>query len=236
MINKKSNNAIFLMVNIFFSFVALMLTICLLIFNWYGDSGIFIKIPCSSCFFAMAITNLIFALKYKVSNIKAPIILFCAFAIALSADIAINYNIIPGFILFAIVHALFISTFYFIKKFHWLDLVCGLMILIIGVCIVTFSKSIIWPSNVIRAFVYLYLVIICMMTGKAISNFILQRNKTNLMIMIGAILFLISDALLLFDKWANLNAQNFHCHIFYYPAEIVLAYSMYAFVREHNNI
>ena len=65
------------------------------------------------------------------------------------------------------------------------------------------------------------------MVGKALSNFVASRNLQNLIILLGSVLFFISDLMLLLGKFANLPIiVDVLCLVTYYPAEILLALSI----------
>ena len=72
-----------------------------------------------------------------------------------------------------------------------------------------------------------YALIISLMVGKAIANFIKEKSKLNLIILIGSSLFFFSDFMLLFSVFSNLGLVFLAlCLITYYPAEFILAYSI----------
>jgi hypothetical protein len=76
------------------------------------------------------------------------------------------------------------------------------------------------------------------MLGKAISNFVFkEKNVVNLIIIAGSALFFLSDLMLLFDVFGNVGRwADRLCLIFYYPAEYLLAISIYyASKRRGNN-
>ena len=71
-------------------------------------------------------------------------------------------------------------------------------------------------------------LIISMMTGKAISNFIREKNAVTTVLVIGCSLFLFSD-LMLCASWFMDTGRitSILCMVAYYPAEILLAHSVY---------
>ena len=74
-----------------------------------------------------------------------------------------------------------------------------------------------------------YALIISFMVGKAISNILKENNFTNIIIMIGSILFFISDFMLLLNKFGNIIVTNYLCLGTYYPAQFLLAFSLFAY-------
>ena len=69
-----------------------------------------------------------------------------------------------------------------------------------------------------------YAVIICIMTGKAIMNFIRIKNRFNLILALGSVLFLISDIMLLMAYFSKIDFpfSNF-CLALYYPGQCLIA-------------
>jgi hypothetical protein len=86
-----------------------------------------------------------------------------------------------------------------------------------------------------KAVIYAYGVIISIMLGKAISNcFSSLDNKVKYPILIGALLFYLSDLFLLFYKFAGIDGfTRFLCLHLYYPANCILAFC--AFLSIYSN-
>lgn len=228
-----TTNKVFLTINIVMAFVTLLLAITLIAWNIKGSTAIEYKSAASASFAALGISNLIYAIIIKKKRIIVPILMTCALLFAMAADVILQMDgmFMIGGALFGIAHILFIVSFCFIKRVHWLDLI-GLIPGIIVVILILVSPIFTWENTTIKIFACVYAIIVCLMGGKGISNFIRERNKLNLVILVGALLFMISDFCLLFDMFADINPCNLHCHIFYYPAEIALAMSIYVF--DHN--
>ena len=82
---------------------------------------------------------------------------------------------------------------------------------------------------------FVYALIISAMVGKAISNFIRERNLLNFILMVGAILFFISDLMLLLRWFMNLGEwAGTLCLATYYPAECILAYATFHYAAIQN--
>ena len=71
------------------------------------------------------------------------------------------------------------------------------------------------------------------MVGKAVSNYIQDRSVQNLIILIGSILFFVSDFMLLLNLFSTIKIRVFGQSLFrllclttYYPAEFMLAHSI----------
>ena len=65
------------------------------------------------------------------------------------------------------------------------------------------------------------------MVGKAISNLLEEKNATNITIVVGSILFIISDLMLMLDKFGSIPGTNYLCLGTYYPGQFILAFSLF---------
>ena len=69
-----------------------------------------------------------------------------------------------------------------------------------------------------------YAVIISIMLGKSIGNYITNKNAGSSVIMLGALLFFISDVMLVFDNFANISPVfDYLCLATYYPGVFLMA-------------
>lgn len=228
----------FLAANIVMGFITLLLAINLIAWNYVTPQAdktpIVYKAIASVSFALTAIMNLVFVFIKKNKKIIPPILITSALLLSMTADIVLEFSFIAGGAIFAASHILFICAFSFILKFHWLDFVCGIVPAVIVVLLICFNPIFEFDDTIMEVFGCLYALLICLMGGKAISNFIRERNKINLVIFIGSILFMVSDFMLLFDHFGQIglypiDTHHIHCHIFYYPAQITLALSIYIY-------
>ena len=73
-----------------------------------------------------------------------------------------------------------------------------------------------------------YALIISMMVSKGITNLIKSQTITNIIIVVGSVLFLFSDLMLLLNQFASMGRiASVLCIASYYPAQIALAYSIF---------
>ena len=87
-------------------------------------------------------------------------------------------------------------------------------------------------SSFMKSICSVYALIISMMVGKAVSNFLEDKNTSNKMIVIGSILFFVSDMMLMLDKFGSVPGTSYLCLGTYYPAQFVLAYSMFKYAKK----
>lgn len=228
----------FLAANIVMGFITLLLGINLIAWNYVTPqlekTPIVYKAIASVSFCLTAILNLAFVFIKKNKKIVSPILIASALLSSMTADIVLEFNFIAGGAIFALSHILFICAFSFILKIHWLDLICGIVPAIVVILLICLNPIFEFKDAIMQTFACAYALLICLMGGKAISNFVRERNKINLIIFIGSILFMISDFLLLFDHFGQsgtypIDTHHIDCHIFYYPAQIALALSIYIY-------
>ena len=151
-------------------------------------------------------------------------ILLLAQIFACAGDIVLEINFANGAIVFGIGHVLFLVAFYVLNKFNWKDLPFILCLVVIVVLLLTLYPN--FDFKGMKAVIYAYGVIISIMLGKAISNcFSSLDNKVKYPILIGALLFYLSDLFLLFYKFAGIDGfTRFLCLHLYYPANCILAF------------
>jgi uncharacterized membrane protein YhhN len=146
---------------------------------------------------------------------------------AMCGDIVLNVWFIGGAILFAVGHVFYFVAYCFLQKFKWLDLIFGASIFIPSVLFITLAPIFDFGGIIMELVCIVYAIIISIMLGKAISNFVREKNLTNLLILIGSILFFFSDLMLLLNVFANLSVVfDVLCLVTYYPAECILALSL----------
>ena len=172
-----------------------------------------IKITASVFFMLAATVNLIYALKYFPDKKLPSVILTVGVFFAMSADIAINLNFIAGAAIFALGHICYFIAYSLMQKPRPTDFIPAMIIFIPIVLFMMFSPLLDFGS-----------VIICIMTGKAIMNFIRIKNRFNLILALGSVLFLISDIMLLMAYFSKIDFpfSNF-CLALYYPGQCLIA-------------
>jgi len=204
--------------------IALVLTSCAC-FTVFG--GLWLKGLTSAGFVFIGILNFVYLILKKNVSLKCPSILLAGLVFAMLGDIVLNIHFIGGAVLFAIGHIFFFISYCFIAKLKWLDLICSSIIFIPAVLLITLAPFFNFGGILMELICVAYALIISFMVGKAIANFISNRCITNLIIMIGSILFFFSDLMLLLYKFGELpKIFDILCVATYYPAECLLAYSI----------
>ena len=192
---------------------------------WYmiGDSTI-VKGITSGVFVIMGIINLIYAIKNKTKYKEFAILMVVGLFFAMLGDILLEIEFIVGAGFFALGHVLFFVSYCFIQKFNIKDIFYGALIFIPATLVILLVPIFEFNGLLMQIVCIIYAVIISCMVGKAINNYIIIKNKLTLIVLIGSILFIISDICLLFNVFASVpKFIGVMCLLTYYPAEIFLA-------------
>ena len=211
-------------INLVLFLITIAIDVCFIVL---GMPYIF-KTISSVLFVILGIINFIFIFKLEQRNKLFKYFMLLGLVFACLGDIVLIDYFIYGAILFAIGHVFFFVAYSILHKINWKDIVIALAIF--AVALVVILALPIFSFNGMLPVVIVYAFIISFMLGKAISNFAFNKEfKTqNLIIMIGSILFFLSDLMLLFNVFADVsNIFDIMCLVLYYPAELILASSIY---------
>ena len=75
-----------------------------------------------------------------------------------------------------------------------------------------------------EALCLIYAVIISVMAGKAVMNFLRVKSRLSLILALGSVLFVISDIMILMHGFSSIEAPfDELCVSIYYPAQCLLA-------------
>lgn len=187
-----------------------------------------LKSTASGLFVACGLFNLIYCYKNNfTANKRFMILLFTGLVFAMLGDIFLIDFFILGAGLFAVGHIFFFIAFCTLSKVHYLDFVCGGIIFAFSLLII-----LLYPKFDFKNMIFVvicYALIISLMLGKAISSLRLKDNKAlNVIIFFGALMFYLSDLMLVFEVFAPVPfIFDTFCLALYYPAEFILAFSIY---------
>lgn len=220
--NEKKVNIMYL-VNIMFFILVMQFNIL-----YIKVTGLVFKAIASALFLVLGGINLYFVLKNKVANKKFSIIILVGLFFAMLGDILLEINFMIGAIFFAIGHIFFFVSYCFLNGFKATDLIYGLVIIVPAVLLITLAPFFDFGGIVMEILCICYAVIISFMLGKALANFVKNKNAINLVILLGSFLFFFSDLMLLFNVFSNIGGSVFGCLCLgtYYPAEVLLALSI----------
>lgn len=197
-----------------------------------GFGGLWLKGLTSFGFVLMGAVNLIYAIKTK-SPLKFYIIMTIGLVFSMLGDIVLNIFFIGGAILFAIGHVFYFIAYCILERFNIKNLIPAALIFVPCALLITLSPIFDFGGILMELVCVFYALVISCMVGKSISNYINIKSLSNLIIMIGSILFCFSDLMLLFDVFAAVpSIFGILCLASYYPAQILLAFSLFKKIEE----
>ncbi len=233
---KTTKRKIYLLINIVF-------TIVISVFNtFYQYNNFNYVLKCFTCggFALLSVINFTYFIKSKVkaTEIYVPLFMMLGSIFCFAGDAMLHEIFVFGVALFALGHIFFIVSYCFLKRLNWLDLIIGGSIGVFAVLMVLLVPYFTFEEVVMQIAVAFYALILSMMLGKAISTFIKEKNKMNLLILVGASLFFFSDLMLLFGMFSPAsNVVNHLCMATYVPANIIFAFSiLYFFVKKEDTL
>ncbi len=196
-------------------------------------SGLWLKGVTSAIFVIIALVNL-YLVQQEGETIGGRFKLFMCIGLGVCflADILLNIWFIVGALVFAIGHVFYFLAYNELGKTTLKDLFFAL-----GVAIPSVIVLVLYPFDYQGLFVVIvfYALIISCMVGKSISLMFYGSGSrfSRIIIMVGSILFFVSDLALLFNVFGNggVVADNI-CLLTYYPAQGLLALSVYLASRK----
>lgn len=212
---------------------AVLILVSDILFMYTNINIYIIKTLASALFVLCGAFNITLAFFEKGKNRYKSIIILIALIFAFIGDVVLIGNFILGAIFFAIGHIFFFLYFILLYKPKWVDLIVFAIIFGISASLILFLP--IFDFGNLKYLILIYALIICLMLAKAIGNYIEERNYANLIIMLGALLFYISDLTLVFSNFTDIAPKLFDdiCLWTYYPAQFLLAFSIYLKNKEN---
>ena len=216
-------NKTLLILNVVFFVAILVFDILLLCFR---EPYIYKTIP-SVLFVLCGVINFIYVFKLEQRNKVFKYLMLIGLIFACLGDIVLIDYFVIGAILFAIGHIFFFISYSVLQKIKLRDILIALGIFVVSLIVILVPQ--IFDFGEMLPVVIVYAFIISFMLGKAISNVIEKEYRfENIWIMIGSILFFLSDLMLLFNVFTDISIVfDIICLILYYPAEFILASSIY---------
>ena len=186
-----------------------------------------LKCICSGLFALLGFVNLAYALKTKQTNTKFYIGMTAGLVLAFLGDVLIGYDFIIGAATFALGHVCFVVAYCFMQKMQKLDYIISGVLFLGCLIFLLFCPLLTFEEPIFRIVCIVYALIISTMLGKALGNFVRERNAVTGTIAGASILFFFSDLMLVFDWFIGLWSWTDHaCMGTYYPALCFLAFSM----------
>lgn len=211
--------------------VNLLVIATILVLNYFYQSNGFdftLKCICSGLFATLGLANLGYALATRVGNTKFYVGMAAGLVFAFLGDYLIGYDFIVGAATFALGHVCFVIAYCLMQRMKALDyIISGGLFLGCAVFLV-FCPLLTFDPPMFRFVCIAYALIISTMLGKAVGNFVRERNLVTGTISVASGLFFFSDLMLVFDWFIGLWSWTDHaCMGTYYPALCGLALSMF---------
>lgn len=186
------------------------------------------NLPTKGCasfgFFLLGLINLIYGSREKYGYRSFAVLMVVGLFTGMAADIVLEINFMMGALVFAVGHIFYIIAYTRILPFKIRDLLPGLVIFAFIAGLVLFLPIFDFGGSVMQIVCVVYAAIIGIMVGKAISNYSRLPKALTKTLMIGSLLFLLSDTALLFSNFANVpDIIGSVCVNTYYPGQVVLA-------------
>ena len=205
------------------------LSIILIFDAWYMfGGGLFAKSIASIMFVVAGIVNYIYCTKSRV-DLKFPKWMLVALTCAMLADIILVLNFYLGVVVFALGHVFYFISYCMLQKINRKDFVCGTGIFVFSFLVIQFVPILDFGSSFMKNICCVYALIISFMVGKSVSNLLKDKNETNIVIVVGSILFFISDFMLMLDKFASISGTSYLCLGTYYLGQFILAFSLFKY-------
>ena len=211
--------------------VNIVVIAAILILNYFYQSNGFdftLKCTCSGLFAALGLFNLVIAIKDKASNLRFYVLMALGLVLAMLGDVLIGYDFIVGAGTFALGHVCFVIAYCFLQKIKGLDLVVSGVIFLGALLFLLLCPLLTFDVPVFKIVCIVYALIISTMLGKAIANFLREKNAVTALLALGSALFFFSDLMLVFDWFIGLWDWTSHaCMGTYYPALCLMAFAMW---------
>ncbi len=186
-----------------------------------------LKCVCSGSFALLGLVNLVYALKTKQPNAKFYIGMAAGLVFAFLGDYLINGDFIIGAATFALGHVCFVIAYCFMRKMQKLDYIVSGVLFLGCLAFLLFCPLLTFEVPIFRIVCIVYALIISTMLGKAVGNFVREKNAVTGTIAASSFLFFFSDLMLVLDWFIGLWSWTDHaCMGTYYPALCFLALAM----------
>ncbi|MBQ4598548.1 MAG: lysoplasmalogenase [Clostridia bacterium] len=182
-------------------------------------------------FVLIGVLNLIYAVLQGTIGRKFPVLMTLGFAFCMVGDVAIDRNFIVGAALFALGHIFYCIAYCSLSKFKAKDLVPIALFFTASTLLITLVPIFDFGAPLMEGICLVYALIISCMVGKSVTNCLQSRNAARILLAIGSILFYFSDLMLVFDTFGGISAAGPLCLGTYYPAQCLLAVSVYCYVN-----
>ena len=193
----------------------------------------------SGLFALLGVINLLYmALSAKEKKLSFAIPLVLGLVFATAGDIALGHgeaDFVIGASLFALGHIMYLVSYCFLMRMRWQGIFFAGVIFAATAMFVLLYPDLRFELPMFRWVCLAYALIISLMMGKAISNLAHGMSTLTAILAVGSVLFFFSDLMLVFDwfvgKW---DIAGDLCMATYYPAQWLLAFSVFVAAGKEN--
>lgn len=221
-----------------FSILNVMLIIATVISMIRYDviGGLELKGQTSLGFVLLGAVNLVYGLSARVKNRKFPMIMAAGLLLCMIGDIVLNLEFIPGTIIFGVGHLFYIAAYYCRSGFRKRDALLSAVIFAVSAALILFVPAFDFGSELMQKVCLAYALVISCMVGKAVSILVDERSSENVLTVIGSALFYFSDLMLVLYKFADApKLADTLCLYTYFPAQCLLAYGVFLWIKKEVN-
>ena len=204
-------------------------SVTVIYYFFYG--GTFMKGITSFMFVIVGLVNLIYAFINKIEGKAFVILMNVALVICMVADVILSINFMIGALVFALGHVVYFISYCKLQKFNLKDLIPIALMFVISL-IFLMLPIYDYGSDIMFFVIVFYGLIISCMVGKAAGSLLKNKCRVNIMILIGSIMFYLSDLMLLVSIFADApEIANFLCCFFYWPGQTLLAHTLFHYTE-----
>ena len=210
-----------------FNVVNIIMIAIVLISNviYISSGNIDLKGVTSGLFVIMGLVNLIYAVVRRSNKLAFAILMFIGLVASMLGDILITGSFIVGAALFGVGHLMYLASYFTLSKLSLKDAVFSVVIFAAVALFMALYPS--FNFGGLDVVCYGYAFIISCMVGKAIGNHAKLKNTLSLVLVVGSVLFALSDVMLLFYVFGGAaKIVDYVCICAYYPAQCLLAFSV----------
>lgn len=184
----------------------------------YSTSGIFVL---------MGVVNLCLAVVNHTKNLKFYAVMAAGLFLCMMGDILLGKDFVIGAATFASGHVCYFVSYCFLHKLRKTDFVIGGVIFAAAGAFLMFFPLLTFSAAYMQWVCLAYALIISMMVGKAVSNYLVEKTGARLLLAIGSAMFFFSDLMLVFNWFMDTGKITGKlCMATYFPAQGILAVGM----------
>ena len=185
-----------------------------------------------SCLFALhGLVNLAWALRAKTKP-AFPVAIALGLLLCLGGDVLLGVDFILGAGSFALGHVCYFVGYCCLEKFRRGDLISCALVFAFAGSIVLFVPMLDFGGALMQGVCLVYAAIISCMVGKTIANRRRSGGVLRTLLVVASCSFFFSDLMLVFHMFAAKSVvTDYLCLLTYYPAQALLAWSIYHYTK-----